>query len=100
MFRTAQWGGFGVGLSRPLSSISGFQHAEALRIGSHNAVFDPVVDHFYKMSRTVGATVQIPLLGRSTHFFGTWRTRNTSHTGSKRGEDRIQALNDVCFTAD
>src|SRR5262249_2483124 len=76
-----------------------FQDPQTLRVRGHDAVFNSVVNHFYEMSATVRAAVQISLLRRPSHFFASWSARNISDAGSQACEDRIEVLHDLLLSS-
>ena len=77
-----------------------FEDVEALRVGSHQRIFDAVVDHLHEMARTVGSAVQIALLGATEVAAPTGRALDLARTGRERGEDWIESLHRPVLSAD
>ena len=55
--------GLGVGFPRMGAGVGVAEDVEALRVGSHEPVFDPVVDHLHEMARAARTAVQVTVLG-------------------------------------
>src|SRR6516164_11278215 len=100
MPRIAQRRRFRVDLVLSLPDVGALQHADALCIGGHNAVFDAVVDHLYEVTGAVRTTVQISLFRSSTEIFSAGRARDVAHPWRERGEDGIEVMYDFVFTSD
>ena len=54
----------GVGLALDLAGVGVLEDVEALGVGGHHPVLDPVVDHLHEVAGAVGAAVQVAVLGR------------------------------------
>src|SRR3974377_947310 len=96
----AKRGGFGIDDVILLADIGGANDSEAFGIGSHDAVFDAVVDHLDEVAATIGATMQIPLFRGAADFVATGRARDIADTRSQTGKNRIEVLYDVLFPTD
>src|SRR5262249_29399442 len=52
----------GIDLVTPLADVGGAQDAEPFRVGGHDPVLDPVVDHLDEVSGAIRPAVEIPAL--------------------------------------
>ena len=55
----------GVGLALDLAGVGVLEDVEALGVGGHDPVLDPVVDHLHEVAGAVRAAVQVAVLGRA-----------------------------------
>ena len=53
----------GVGLALDLAGVGVLEDVQALGVGGHHPVLDPVVDHLHEVAGAVGAAVEVALLG-------------------------------------
>src|SRR4051794_32113616 len=75
-----------------LANIGVAQDAHSFRIGGHDAVLNPVMDHLDEVTGAVSPAVQVTELGRAADFLAPKCARDVSRTGRQRLEDRIEAL--------
>src|SRR6266480_1869052 len=75
-----------------------FKDIQAFSVGSHDTVFDSIVDHLHEMAGTVWSAVKIPLLSSSSSIFSSGGASCCIKARSQRREDRIEMLDDVLFT--
>ena len=98
--RVAQGRGLGVGLGLAGAGVGFVKQVEALGVGGHEPVLDPVVDHLHEVPGPVGPAVQVALVrGRAAVVAARRRCRARS-SRSERAEDRIEALDRLCLAAD
>ena len=65
-----------------------------------SAVLDSVVNHLYKVSGVVGATVQIALLGSATDRFAARCSRRARKAWGEYHKNRIEILHHIFFSPD
>src|SRR6516165_4287063 len=97
MLRIAQGRGFRVDVAGSLPDIGRFEDREPLRIGGHDAVFDPVVHHFHEMARATRAAMQIAVLGCSTGVLASGGARDVATTWREGSEDRVEMPHHVAL---
>src|SRR5262249_23030926 len=81
------------------ADVGGAQNAQPFRVRRHDAILDSVVNHLDEVTRSVRSTMQVALLGGAADLLSTRSAWNISHSGSERGEDWIEPLDDIFFTA-
>ena len=73
---------------------------EALGVGGHQSVLDPVVNHLDEVPRAVRAAVKVALLGGSAGLLSPGGAWPGPHAGGQCGEDRVETTHHVDFTPD
>ena len=76
------------------------QDVEALRIGLHEPVLDPVVDHLREVASAHRPAMHIAALGARIAAFATGRRRNIAWPRRQRIEDRIEMSDGRLLAAD
>jgi hypothetical protein len=76
------------------------EHVQALGIGGHGPVLDPVVDHLDEVPGSVRATVEIALFGRGGVAGLAFRPPRRVDARRERGEDRAEPGDDLVLPAD
>src|SRR2546430_5050918 len=100
VLRIAQWSGFGIYFAvSALSNVRSAQDSQPLRVCRHNSVLHSVVHHLDEMAGAVWAAVQIALLGGAIDLLPANSPRNIAHSGSERGKDWIEPLDDLGLAA-
>src|SRR5215469_4546084 len=83
-----------------LPDVGASKNSQPFSVRGHEPVLDAVVDHFYEVPGTVGAAVQIPLLGRAVKFLAAGRARNlVAPSRCERGKDWVEVLYDLRLAA-
>src|SRR5262245_22939521 len=101
MLRVAQRCRFGIDLMFLLANVSGLQDAQTLGVGSHDAVFNAVMNHLDEVAGAIGAAMQIALLGCTTCLLAPRSARYlVAHARSQPGKDRIEVLDYIVLAAD
>src|SRR5262249_3272397 len=100
MLRLAQRRGLGVHLVTTLAHVGRTQDAEAFRVGRHDPVLDPVVDHLDEVAAAVRAARELPRLSGGGDAWGTGGAGNTAGPGGEGGKDGVGALPPRVLTAD
>src|SRR6266850_8423734 len=100
MLRIPQWRRLGIYFAITLACVSAFQNTDTFRIGGHDSVLDPVMDHLYEMAGTVRPAVEVTLFGRPPKFVAAGSARHLATARRERGENRIETLNHLCLAAD
>ena len=67
---------FRVLLVRSLADVGVLQDVEALAVGRHQPVLDPVVDHLHEVAGAGGPAVQVAVLGGAAELLAARRARN------------------------
>src|SRR5206468_2286299 len=97
----AERGGLRVVLARStFADVGVLQNVQALGVGRHEAVFDPVVDHFHEVTGPGGTAVQVPVLGGAGAAFAGGGARDAAAPGRQRREHRVEALHHVGLAPD
>ena len=73
---------------------------EAFGVRLHQAVFDPVVHHFYEVSRARWPAVKVTVFDRAVDLFASRSAYNLTRTGGQSFEDRIEMTNRFLRPAD
>src|SRR5208282_6943321 len=90
-----------VGGALLLADVGVAQDVQAFRIGGHDPVFDPVVDHFDEVACAVGSAMEIAVLGGAGgSLLAARRARRRLERRRERGKDRIEVLYDFRLAAD
>src|SRR5579883_3037545 len=76
------------------------QDIETFRIGLHQPVLDPVMDHLDEMAGADGPAMDIAALRARIAAIAAGSSLDLPQTGCERGEKRIKALHHVPRTAD
>src|SRR3954447_15974745 len=70
------------------------QNSEPLRICSHQAILDAVVDHLDEMTRPTRSAMQVARFrGAGSGFLSSRRAWNIAHAWGESFKDRVQTLN-------
>src|SRR5207247_7009972 len=83
-----------------LADVGGTQDAESLRVGGHDPVLDPVVNHLDEVPGAIRPTVEIPALCGATHGLPPRSASDRARTRCERGKDRIESLHHGVLAAD
>ena len=83
-----------------LADIGVAQNAHPFRVGGHDAVLDPVMDHLDEVAGAVRPAVQVAQLGGAADAFAPGRTRDVPRTRRQRLEDRIEMPHSAFWSAD
>src|SRR6185437_13270892 len=75
------------------------QDVEAFRVGLHQSVFDAVVHHLDEMPGARWPGVNVAALGAGGGLLAAGGARNIAQAGSERGEDRIEMIDGLLWTA-
>src|SRR5579872_1154039 len=101
MVRISQWRCLGIdGSATLLSGISVPQNVQALGVGRHNAVFDPVMNHLDEMAGAGRTAMEITFLGRAMTLFPALRARDIAASRSKRLQDGSEMLYGLTLASD
>ena len=76
------------------------EEVEALGVGGHDPVLDPVVDHLHEVAGARRAAVEIALLGRRRLALAPGVRGAALDTGRERAEERIEVRDGVVRAAD
>src|ERR1017187_9805461 len=76
------------------------QNVKSFGEGSHQSVFNPVMNHLGEMAGAGRSAMEIPLLDRATNLFPSGRARNIAASRSKRLEDWIEVQYGIALTSD
>src|ERR1022692_4931805 len=76
------------------------QNVQSFGVGSHQSVFNPVMDHLDEMAGAGRPAMEIALLDRATNLFPSRRARDIAASRSKRLEDRIEVQYGIGLTSD
>src|SRR5215218_4195992 len=90
----------GVGLALDLAGVGVLEDVEALGVGGHDAVLDPVVDHLHEVAGAVGAAVQVAVLRGRELPVAPRRALGRVDTRREAGEDRVEPLHRPVGAAD
>src|ERR1700730_837010 len=99
MFRVAQGCSFRIDGTSRFAHIGTAQNAKPFRVCRHKAVLDSIVDHLYKVSGAIGATVQITQFGGAIERFASRCSRRGGRAWRECRENRGQVRHDVFFPA-
>ena len=83
-----------------LSDVRGAEDAEPFGVGSHEPVFDSVVDHLDEVARPVRPAVEVAVLRGPFHLVASRRQRDVPPARGEPLEDRVEMLHDVRLAAD
>ena len=100
MFRITQWRRLSVGFVFLLAHVGGAQHAQSLGVSSHDAVFDPVMNHLDEVTGAVWPAMQVTLLGGASGLFTPGRARYVACAWSQGCKDWIELLDNLLLAAD
>src|SRR5205807_5066091 len=64
MLRIPQWRRLGIYFAFTLACVSAFQNTDTFRIGGHDSILDPVMDHLHEMAGAVRPAMEVTLFGR------------------------------------
>ena len=92
--------GLGIGISGSAADVGCIDDAEALGVGGHDAVLDPVVDHLDEVPCTGRAAVEPPLLGRRRVTCATRRSRGRVHARRQVRKHRCQQVDGASGATD
>src|ERR1017187_9294455 len=76
------------------------QNVKSFGVGSHQSVFNPVMDHLDEMAGAGRPAMEVTLLDRATNLFPSRRARDIAASRSKRLEDWIEVQYGIAFTSD
>src|SRR5664279_5680721 len=76
------------------------QNVQSFGVGSHQSVFNPVMNHLDEMAGAGRPAMEVTLLDRATNVFPSRRARDIAASRSKRLEDRIEVLYGIALTSD
>src|SRR5262249_60656577 len=96
----AQRGGLGVDDVFLCADIGRLENPQSLGVGSHHAVFDPVVHHLDEMAAAARPAMQVALLGGSAGAFASWRSRNVAAARCEGRKDGVEMTNGIGLAAD
>src|SRR5262245_22886297 len=100
MLGIAQRRRLGVDRMVALADIGRAQDAQALGVGCHGAVLDPVVDHLDEVAASVRSAVEIASLGGAADGLSPGRAGDVAGAGSQLSEYRIEVLHHRRLAAD
>src|SRR5262249_18545715 len=100
MFGGTEGRRFGINRSALFACVCMFQDVQPFRVRCHQSIFNAVVDHLDEVARAVWPAMQVAFLSGTFHFLASGRAFYVSTTRSKRFENRIKVLNDLCLTTD
>src|SRR4029077_15700893 len=100
MLRIPQRRCIGIYFAFTLACVSAFQDTETFRIGGHDSILDPVMDHLHAMADAVRPAMEVTLFGRPAKFVAAGSARHLTTARRKRGKNRIETLNYLCLVAD
>src|SRR5215471_19609512 len=98
--RSAERRGLGIDGVGALAHVGGAEHAQPLRVGSHDPVLDAVVNHLHEMAGAVGAAMEIPLLRGAADLVTARGAIDVARTGSEASKDGIEVLHHVGLATD
>src|SRR5580692_7077119 len=75
------------------------QNVQSFGVGSHQAIFDSIVDHLHEVTCSRWAAVEITFLSRSTNLLAAGSTVDVSAARRERFEDGVEVFHDVQFSA-
>src|SRR5664279_2908287 len=76
------------------------QNVKSFGVGSHQSVFNPVMDHLDEMAGSGRPAMEITLLDRATNLFPSRCTRDIADSRSKRLKDWIEVQYGIALTSD
>src|SRR5664280_1190416 len=76
------------------------QNVKSFGVGSHQSVFNAVMDHLDEMAGSGRPAMEITLLDRATNLFPSRCTRDIAASRSERLEDRIEVQYGIALTSD
>src|SRR5690242_15201776 len=79
-------------------NICVFEDIQTFSIGSHDTIFDTIVDHLHEVASTVWSAVKVALLGSSPYFFSSRSASCCIDPRSQSREDRIEMFDNLVFT--
>ena len=100
MLGIAQRGGLGVDDLPRDPDVGVTQDIQAFGVRCHDAVLDPVVDHLHEVAGPVRAAMEVAPLGGAAELFASGRPGRRGDAGRQRGEDRVEAPDDLRLAAD
>ena len=98
--RVAQGAGLGVDGDGRGTCVGMMEDVESLRVGGHDPVLDPVVDHLHEVAGPARTAVEVALLGRAATGLAPLRPRCGPDPGGERPEDGVQPLYCLVWPAD
>ncbi len=85
-----QRGGLGIGGPLPLAGVGMMEDVQPLRVGGHDAVLDPVVDHLDEVAGAGRPAMQVTVLGGAAGLLSTGRAGGRLDTRRERRKDRVE----------
>src|ERR1035438_2663067 len=76
------------------------QNVKSFGVGSHQSVFNPVMNHLDEMAGTGRSAMEITLLDRAANLFPSGCARNIAASWSKRPKDWIQVQYGIALASD
>src|ERR1017187_6139443 len=76
------------------------QNVKSFGVGSHQSVFNAVMDHLDEMAGAGRPAMEITLLDRATNLFSSRCTRDIAASRSKRLKDRIEVQYGIALASD
>src|SRR5450432_185420 len=76
------------------------QNVKSFGVGSHQSVFNPVMNHLNEMAGAGRPAMEITLLDRARYFFPSRGTREIAASRSERLEDWIELQYGIALTSD
>jgi len=73
------------------------QDVQSLRVSCHQAIFDPVVYHFHKMSGPGRPAVQVTIFRRALCLSPSWRARDNTSSRRQSAENRVEMTDDLAM---
>src|SRR5438270_907900 len=93
MLRIPQWRRLGIYFAFTLACVSAFQNTDTFRIGGHDSILDPVMDHLHEMAGAVRSAMEVTLFGRPAKFVAAGGARHLTTARRERGKNRVETLN-------
>src|SRR5450631_3368550 len=76
------------------------QNVQSFGVGSHQSVFNPVMNHFDEMAGAGRPAMEITLLDRATNLFPSRGARDIAASRSKRLKDWVEVQYSIPLTSD
>src|ERR1039458_9200643 len=76
------------------------QNVKAFGVGSHQSVFNPVMDHLDEMAGAGRPAMEITLLDRAADLFPSRCARDIAASRSERLKDWIEVQDGIALTSD
>ena len=99
MLRIPQWRRLGIYFAFTLACVSAFQNTDTFRIGGHDSILDPVMDHLHEMAGAVRPAMQVTLFGSAAKLVAAGSARHLPRPRREGGENRIETPNYLCVAA-